>query len=573
MMGGAVMAFGQEDPVTIGFCQGQVATRSDIEAPGKEWVEAAVRFSATSLAAYKDGEITAVRAGLASRTNIDTLRVWVREDLNGENLAVATITNKSTPAVAKGWNEMALDKPVKISSGKPLYVGYSFHQKNSVHAVSVIGEPVSDVSFYREDDGEWMDLSPYGTLSIEACVSGALLPDYDLAVLSATAMPYNPVADNSVMVIATLANCGVSAVESFTLACTSGEVRCEQHIETPVQPNSVANVSFIIYPEGDVARDAVWTVSVASIDGAEDKIADNNIAQAVSAFRKNALIEEFTTEKCPNCPKMATRLHKLLEENGNKLDIINLVCHHAGFYYDSFTLPCDRQLEWFYNDNGAVYAPAVMFDRSNIYSGKANTPLYYPSSDQLSAALKECLARPANAMVSIGYELNEDTGQLNVTAACVRNDKFESANPTLTLYLTEDNVKSSNGQAGASGDFYHEHLTRAYSTVWGEPVVWKDNEFTYEWSTVIDPSWKLNDLKIVGLIANYDSSSPVNCEVYNSASVSLVSEKDPSAVEGITGDVDITGIYDIRGHRLAAPAPGVNIIRYSDGSARKLIIR
>ena len=39
------------------------------------------------------------------------------------------------------------------------------------------------------------------------------------------------------------------------------------------------------------------------------------------------------------------------------------------------------------------------------------------------------------------------------------------------------------------------------------------------------------------------------------------------------GTPQITGYYDLSGHRMNAPRKGVNIIRYSDGSARKVVIR
>ena len=47
-----------------------------------------------------------------------------------------------------------------------------------------------------------------------------------------------------------------------------------------------------------------------------------------------------------------------------------------------------------------------------------------------------------------------------------------------------------------------------------------------------------------------------------------------SGVESPTeteAELEVVGIYDLSGRRLAAPQPGVNILQMSDGSARKII--
>lgn len=38
-------------------------------------------------------------------------------------------------------------------------------------------------------------------------------------------------------------------------------------------------------------------------------------------------------------------------------------------------------------------------------------------------------------------------------------------------------------------------------------------------------------------------------------------------------EAEITGYYNLSGHRIDSPCKGVNIIRYSDGSARKVVIK
>ena len=574
MLGGACAAYGQTETFALGFCNGEIAERSSIELNGKGWTEAAIKLSAGSLSAYKDADITAVRAALVNRVNVDTLRVWVREDLNGQNLVQGTITRKSDPAVVKGWNEVTLDKAFKITGDKPLYVGYSLHQKANVQAVSVVGDGILDTSFYRFNDEAWNDISDKGVISIEAVLSGSAMAHYDLGLVNAQVFPYPSLAPNAVIVKATVANYGLEPVDGWTLLCSADGAECPFHVEKSLLPGTFANVSFATDPGKAIAPDAVWNVSIVGIDGHEDEKEGNNTVQAFCTFRKNVLIEEFTTEKCSNCPSMAMTLHQVLDARKDMADVINVVCHHAGYYYDSFTQPCDRSFEWLYNNGGSVYAPAVMVDRSNDYSGNKNTPVFLPQGQELGAALDAALERTANCMVSLTFEYDETSGKLKVDAGCIKNDKFAGKAPALTIYLTEDNVNAES-QAGATGIYKHEHLIREYSSVWGEPVEWDGDAFTCQWETTVDAAWKFSDLKLVGVLADYNSEDPTDCVVWNSATVSLDAEPStPGAVEDVVAaDRQLTGIYDLAGNRVADPTSGIYILRYSDGTSRKMIMR
>lgn len=569
----ALTAFSQNESVTVGFCNGELATRSSIELNGKGWTEAAIKLSAGSLSAYEGANITAVRAALVNRVNVDTLRVWVRDDLNGQNLSEGTITRQSDPAVVKGWNEVSLDSPLKIEGDKPLYVGYSLHQKANVQALSIVGEGVLDTSFYRFNDGDWNDVSDKGVLSIEAILSGSAIADYDLGIVNAQVYPYPSLAANAVMVKATVANYGLQAVSGWTFECAAGDAKGSYHMEKDLQPNSFVNVSFAVDPGVAVVQDAVWTVSIVGIDGHDDGKAGNNSVEAFCTYRKNVLVEEFTTEKCSNCPAMAAKLSSMLDARKDVADVINVVCHHSGFYTDSFTMPCDEDFLWFYNNGSSTYAPAIMVDRSNDYSGDTKTPVFLPvSADALGEEVDKALERTANCSVSLAFEYDEVTGKLDVTAGCVKNDKFSAEKPMITLYLTEDKVNAVY-QQGSTGVYTHSHLIRDYSSSWGEPVVWDGNSYSFKWETTIDSAWKFKDLKLVGVLSNYNDADVNDCSVMNSASLSLVDDQPVSGVSGISSEVkSVVAIYDISGCKIATlPASGICIIRYSDGSTRKVV--
>lgn len=58
------------------------------------------------------------------------------------------------------------------------------------------------------------------------------------------------------------------------------------------------------------------------------------------------------------------------------------------------------------------------------------------------------------------------------------------------------------------------------------------------------------------------------------ASVTLKFQYSEAGVNGISADAAVeTARYNLAGQRLAAPQPGVNIVRYSDGSAKKQFVK
>lgn len=65
----------------------------------------------------------------------------------------------------------------------------------------------------------------------------------------------------------------------------------------------------------------------------------------------------------------------------------------------------------------------------------------------------------------------------------------------------------------------------------------------------------------------------------NNATLSVLAfsrmEKTSTAISGpsVTGERTVVGIYSVDGVKLSQPKSGLNIIRYSDGTARKVIVR
>lgn len=65
-------------------------------------------------------------------------------------------------------------------------------------------------------------------------------------------------------------------------------------------------------------------------------------------FTRNIIIEEFTTEQCPNCPRVAAYINDALE-SGQYDGRVFVACHHSGYYTDWLTASFATEYLWFYN--------------------------------------------------------------------------------------------------------------------------------------------------------------------------------------------------------------------------------
>ena len=565
----------QDNKLSLGFCDGKMADQTDIELNGKGWTECALRLTASNLEAYKGNSIVAVRAALVARINTDTLRVWVMDALKGDTLASGTAVRKGTSGIVRGWNEVAFYKPFTIpQDAKDIFVGYSLHQKANVKAVSVVEPSMPNTSYLKLGKEAWKDISKDGVLSIEAVVSGTSVPAHDLGITSASVMPDPSAGPTAMRLEANVHNYGSEEISGFSLTCTTeGANPATIHFDQEVASVGNAIVSATFDPGVATDESTAWTVAVASLDGADDEREGNNTATATYTFRRNVLIEEFTTEKCSNCPRVATLLHAVLEDP-NYGERAFAVTHHAGYYTDKFTLPCDEELLWLFNAGGYTYAPGVMVDRNALFESKTGkkTAVFIPSSvDQLKTALDEFMKAKADAIVGVSLAFNADSTQVTATVTALRNANYSSPSPRLNVYLLEDEIPTEDQQA-ATSPYYQQHVKRGYDSTWGEPVSWDGNSFTYVKTFDIDKAWSKQNMEVVAFLHNYDASDPAECYVDNAARARLIEDKGTSGLRQAQAKAPYeVARYAIDGTPVGRDFSGMVIIKMSDGSVRKVL--
>lgn len=520
--------------VRLGYCNGKVNTSSAVGASGRTWVETAIYIPAKLLGSYSGNSITQVGAGLAAKLNIDTLRVWVRSELSGENISQGEILKSD---LVRGWNNVTLSSPYVITGTEEgLYVGYSYKQRGSstVYGISYV-DGLMENSFYAKlgTDVEWKDMSQTGILSIEAVVSGDNLFAHDVGISSQTAKA--GAANGEVSFTATFTNYGTQSVESIDLLAytASSTEKAATHLEIAIAPGASKDTTFTIggLPSGAGLSELIY-MSVEKVNGEADENASNDNVSVPYEQKRKVMIEEFTAESCSNCPRMANLLHSMLHSDDYKDNMI-VACHHSGFATDWLTKrPADTEYTVFYT-GGSMFAPAAMFDRYPFFTDNGkDTPLSTLDEETFRACMAARLAQPTYTRLNIAARYVTDDS-LSVTVTGHRAKQFCDTPARVTLYLLEDSITPRH-QLGASEGFMHMHVERVINSTWGEVIDWQDDgSFSYTYGMTLSDGWKRQHLQLVTFVSGYDSTDPLNCVIENAESLAL-------------SDISTTGIREVK---------------------------
>lgn len=553
----------------VGYCQGEIGGFpstaidyfSNMSTQKQAWNSAAILLPAEKVKMFVGNDIKEIHAGLASKLNVDSLRVWVRQDLNGENLAEALTT-----APVKGWNTVAFDVPYTVTeTSGALYVGYSYHQKSTSKAMSVIESGVSGYScFVQSGEGEWTDWSNDYSLSLEALIYGDNLPKCDLTLQNITIQPNYVVDEGTLSFTAQVMNSATYTITGFDAVCYVDGVDepYVAHCDSVLAFNEVKTCEFTIRPAAIQTMDPATRQLTVTLDnlaeGPDENMSDNTQSGSFSvtlhSFVRNVLLEEFTTEKCPNCPRVAAYVHEAMNEFGTRLNTIE---HHAGYYTDQFTTTFDNAWCWFYDNQ---YAPAIMYDR---YAEPGEvTAISNPSSqNELFDNIRKRLREPAFVSLKVTAQVDEDNKKIDIRVTGTRaKEEFTRQPARITVVLTETNLAALS-QAGATGPYTHYNVGRRVNSNWGDVLEWNGDDYVYECSLSYQSSYVMENLGVLAFIHDYDPNDKTLCDVANSMAITAAQFGDNGeGISQVKTDDGFERYYDIQGHELDAPQQGLTIV-------------
>lgn len=517
-----VMAYGVamaqvNGQMKLSYCKGEVASSSDIGSSGAATLEAASYIPSSMISDYRDLRVVGIKAGLSSRLNVESLTVWVRESLDGDNLCESSVSKSDGGDIKKGWNYLIPTHPYSAGKGTGFYIGYTVVMKGTGYPVSVVGQDHIG-GLYVKTGNEWIDRCSdgKGTLSVEAIIEAENLPTFDLA-LTAVSIPGRIMGGDVATGRLAVSNEASMTISSFDVVYEiEGMAPHTINIRHELQPCTEDTVTFDFTPDLEGRRQSLpMSVSISNLEEGEDIAPDNNTLTTAFDlvkydFTRMPLIEEFTTEPCSNCPRAAEMVHATLEDE-RYAGKVAAVCHHSGFQTDWLTSDADRAYVWLYG--GSSYAPAMMFDR---FAAEGNSPVTSVSSvEEIMKSIDSRMATQANVALSCTatYDAARNEIQIDVTGGHDWNMDVEA--PRITVYLLENDVPALN-QKGADPGYLQQHVVRGYNDIWG--VTYHsdgDDDFSYTWSVGMDEEWVRDNMEVVAFVNSYDPDAYWNCRVEN----------------------------------------------------------
>lgn len=263
----------------VDYCGGQYDSRQRAVAEAGN-VEVAIRLTADQLSNLGGNEVSQLAMAFPT-THPTTMKMWIRDNRNGDNLREIDITSTN---IKSKWNTYTLDNPLPLTGAeKELWVGASWEQKYASNKyLSMAGPTVEDGCYYRVDGGDWQNMasSEFGSLCIRMGVTGDNIPVHDMSLSRVSTDELSYGIGEKIPFKGRITNHGVDDVVNPIIRCSiNGNVVADVPVTATVACGEYADVTF------DVPTDNVTSAGIAAFtfealwaDGEADTRPENNTA-------------------------------------------------------------------------------------------------------------------------------------------------------------------------------------------------------------------------------------------------------------------------------------------------------
>lgn len=554
-----------------------------------EHCKAAIKLTADMLKPYVGMKIVNVRFGLSYK--LDKSRVFITSLTNGYE--GEDVVSQDVASTVADWNNVALDTPYYIEKDKSILVGFDFAQKTRMkglyysaecYPLSVVEEGITTMPILIYGDsgnGEyWHEIGTRtGNLSIQVIIEGSIekysVTAFDFKVVQGE---INKPAEAKVKVT----NNGKDAVSKLNyVVYVDGKASAEQEatLENALEPGNTGTFNAVIPAVDSYGKKAV-KIEITKVNGndntAENKTANGFLGVPQEFYPRNVVIEEFTTEKCGNCPRVAADLHKALASLDKER--VFAVAHHSAYGTDWLTQPCDEEMYGLmFNGMLNSFAPAMMFNRDcdaipdddDSKTGNVFLPVVYA---QISGYAQILLNKQSNSQLQMDVTYDGGIGQASIVVKGKCNEAYDLDNSYLTLYLLEDSIMPVEQNSAPKG-YRHMHVIRYYNSTWGDKVEWNDDySFEKKFDVDIFTGWEKKNLQFVAFLNGHNDNDYSDNKIDNAVGMRY---SGVSGIDGMAADNESHQVarYTIEGMETTAPVSGLNIIKLSDGRTVKVLVK
>lgn len=212
------------------------------------------------------------------------------------------------------------------------------------------------------------------------------------------------------------------------------------------------------------------------------------------------LIEDFTGQRCINCPTGTEIINGIVDTYGED-NVIAVGIHSGplGFAGNSKTvgLMTDTGNEYYtrWDKENKMGQPWVVFNR------KTSPDSHY---NNWAAMVGTIISEKANLSVNIANAYDAATRTLTTTVGA--DGVNGTVNGKLQVWIVEDGVKALQmmPDGKSNKEYIHNHVFRAaVNGTWGEDVTVKEGETTTkQYSYVLPEAWNADNIAIVAFVYN-----------------------------------------------------------------------
>lgn len=320
-----------------------------------------------------------------------------------------------------------------------------------------------------------------------------------------------------------------------------------------------------------------------------------------TASRQYNLLEHFTSSTCTYCPLGYDMLRALQKQRD---DVAWVAIHgtqdesnpdpyeHADamgtiFAYSSTGFPTANLNRFPVTNDGSLAVVIASDDPEGMATSIGNV------FDQIDEIVPSQVKLDIEANFTPGKTPKVNPGTLKVT---VKGTGVKGAgkileDAVLGLYITENGLVS--GQLNGSkwvSKFNHENVLRVIGTdnAWGDAITWDGDNFektyeieipkgTYDYSQ----GNTLNAVAFVSLPFLFENggklyaNADLNNVWVNQCQFLQIAEGASTAIKGVETSENATAVarYAADGSQISAPVKGINILKMSDGTTRKVVVK
>ena len=227
--------------------------------------------------------------------------------------------------------------------------------------------------------------------------------------------------------------------------------------------------------------------------------ADRLIYEKPNAVMRAVLLEDFTGQRCVNCPLGTEIIEQLVEEYGDAVVAVGIHGGPLGFSGNATNVGLATETgNEYYNHWNLEYQPVGLVNR--------HSPVNYP---EWAAEVNKELTKPATLDLHATADI--DNNSIHIAVTTFGTDGTTTGK--IQVWVLEDGITALQLMPDGSSnkEYVHNHVFRqAVNGIWGDDFTISEGESKKLYFTQsLDAVWNADHLSIVAFIYNADGVQQV----------------------------------------------------------------